>query len=103
MSNIEPTIRLEQGDCFTHVNMGYTNDALNAMAQRAAEHIEDELAQQLLARLGYVKVVRCKDCRRASIGDARTDLGEPVMCRRVNWPVNPDGFCAWGKRKEVAE
>lgn len=46
-------------------------------------------------------IVRCKDCRRASVGTARTDLGEPVLCHRTGSYVRPDGYCAWGVSKEV--
>ena len=60
MSDTGPQFTLEQDGVFTRVNMGYTNDALDAMAQHAAERIEDELAQQLLARLGYVRLPQRK-------------------------------------------
>lgn len=50
------------------------------------------------------EIVRCRDCGRAY------RRGGGVYCSRVlQWgsndrpaplPVNPDGFCAWGERKE---
>lgn len=109
MSDTRPQFTLEQDGMFTRVNMGYTNDALDAMAQRVAERIEDELAQQLLARLGYVKPVRCRDCkhRHRARSWAGTDEDEcwlhasPETGALGKVLTDPDGFCAWGKRKEV--
>lgn len=44
------------------------------------------------------EIVRCRDCvfHNNHYGDE---------CERVydDFDVNPDGFCAWGKRKEVGE
>ena len=104
MSDTGPQFTLEQDGVFTRVNMGYTNDALDAMAQHAAERIEDELAQQLLARLGYVKPVRCRDCKCFSVDKSDHEYRSDCWCSR--WytdMVEPDGFCAWGKRKKVVE
>lgn len=101
MSNTKPQFTLEQDGVFTRVTMEYTPDALDAMAQRAAERIEDELAQQLLARLGYVKPVRCRDCGRFSVDQSDHEYRSGWWCSR--WctdMVEPDGFCAWGKRRE---
>ena len=39
------------------------------------------------------EIVRCRDCERFD--------GEHEGCRRFSHYVDPDGFCAWGKRKEV--
>lgn len=101
MSGVDPKITLHQDGPFCYrAQMEYTADTLDEMAHRAAERIEDELVQQILARLGYVKPVRCIECRRASIGSARPDLGDPVLCHRSDWYVRPDGYCAWGVRKE---
>ena len=47
------------------------------------------------------EIVRCRDCKRAFIGDARPDIGEPVLCHRTGWQVRPDGFCAWGVRVDA--
>lgn len=114
MSNTEPQFTLKQDGVFTRVNMGYTNDALDAMARRAAERIEDELAQQLLARLGYVKPVRCRDCKHSHITmDGKhckwCDLlathdpdgyGDPPNGYDPEPYFDADFFCAWGERKE---
>ena len=106
MIGVEPSIELEQGDDFVRATMEYGPDALDEMARRAAERIEDELVQQILARLGYVKPVRCRDCEHYSDHEwvLITDVcdvchfwhGKPTK-------VAPDGYCAWGVRREEHE
>lgn len=104
MSGVDPEITLHQDGPFCYrAQMEYTADTLDAMARRAAERIEDELAQQLLARLGYVKVVRCGECRWATIDQTEHEYREPLWCHRFNTDVKPDAFCACGVRKEETE
>ena len=43
-------------------------------------------------------IVRCRDCERY---EWRKHLGRSYC--RGEFPTEPDGFCAWAKRKEVAE
>lgn len=64
--------------------------------QRVLDKVEHQLAEY-----GYVKVVRCRDCRAMRVKYGNTGIecwmnGEPFT-------VEPDGFCAWAKRKEVGE
>ena len=65
-------------------------------AKRIQERVDGialDKAAGTLAKYGYVKVVRCRDCERFD--------GEHEGCRRFSHYVEPDGFCAWGERKEV--
>lgn len=104
MSGVDPEITLHQDGPFCYrAQMEYTNDALDAMAQRAAERIEDELVQQLLARLGYVKVVRCGECKYDAINHTDHDYRETLYCGFHRMDVSPERYCAWGKRKEEHE
>lgn len=109
MSGVDPEITLHQDGPFCYrAQMEYTADVLDAMARRAAERIEDKLVQQTLARLGYVKVVRCRECK--SMHSVRswsgTDEDEcwlhasPETGALGKVPTDPDGYCAWGVRKE---
>ena len=41
------------------------------------------------------EIVRCKDCR-----EYRPELYGHISCELLGRYVEPDGFCAWGKRKE---
>lgn len=103
MSDTRPKLTLKQDGMFTRVEVEYTADTLDAMAQRAAERIEDELVQQILARLGYVKVVRCRDCKRVTIDQGDHGYREPLWCGLFRTDVSLDGYCAWGVRKEETE
>ena len=104
MSGVDPEITLNQdGPLCYSAQMEYTADALDEMARRAAERIEDELVQQILARLGYVKVVRCRECRRVTIDQGDHDYREPLWCGLFRMDVSLDGYCAWGERKEEHE
>ena len=50
-----------------------------------------------------VEVVRCRDCACFSVDDSDHDYRTGWWCKR--WytdMVMPDGFCAWGVRKEDA-
>jgi len=53
------------------------------------------------------EVVRCKDCEHCREHDMRAYSGgcDLFLCHHFStssgagWPVEPDGFCAWGKRR----
>ena len=96
MSNIEPNMQLELGDGFVRATMEYGPDALNEMARR----VGDKLDEQLLARLGYVKPVRCRDCESAADHCEGMDI---YWCEYLSRYVGAGMFCAWGVRKGVTE
>lgn len=56
----------------------------------------DEIAHHL-AEYGYVKVVRCRDCKLWESNDCEWN----PFCNDPDFD-EPDGFCAWGERKEDA-
>lgn len=81
-------------------------DEFNAMdfASKYAERIsrvidEETLAnvEHQLAMYGYVKVVRCRDCKFGVDGGeyCAEDCADSWDWRNVE----PDGFCAWGERR----
>ena len=48
------------------------------------------------------KIVRCRDCRRFGLDNSDHDYRSGWWCHRWNTDmVKPDGFCAWGKRREA--
>lgn len=63
--------------------------------ERVAESIE-------LDDVLFVPVVRCKDCQhyKETDGLRRFNL---AFCKFHSGPCEPDGFCAWGERKESGE
>lgn len=47
------------------------------------------------------EVVRCRDCEHYVADPEPIDPGWPMMCDESGRDMlEPDGFCAWGKRKE---
>lgn len=77
----------------------YPQNVLDEMARR----IGDKLDKEVLARLGYVKAsekglvrpVRCCDCE---MYEYREDANRSYC--RGEYPTEPYGYCAWGKRRE---
>lgn len=66
-------------------------------AKRLQEQVDEmtlDKAADALAKFGYVKVVRCRDCR--------FSLAHGNGCGRNQdiYDAEPDGFCAWAERKE---
>lgn len=66
----------------------------------AVEQVEDRLAE-----LGYVKVVRCRDCEHYRPHEfvLITDIEHVCLFWADGCKVEPDGFCAWAERKEGGE
>ena len=49
----------------------------------------------------HERVVRCRDCKRFSLDNSDHDYRSGWWCHRWDTDmVKPNGFCAWGKRKE---
>lgn len=47
-------------------------------------------------------VVRCCDCTYYEKDPEPIDPGWPMMCERTGADmVEPDGFCAWGERRDA--
>lgn len=47
-------------------------------------------------------IVRCRDCKHYVRDPDPIDLGWPMMCEDTGRDmVEPDGFCAWGERRQV--
>ena len=50
------------------------------------------------------RIVRCRDCKRFKLDDSDHDHRGRWWCKRWGTDaVNPNGFCAWGCRKETDE
>ena len=48
---------------------------------------------------GGEEIVRCRDCVRGEEYAGRLLCHKFSVSDRAGWPVEPDGFCAWGKRR----
>lgn len=48
------------------------------------------------------EIVRCQDCKRFSLDNSDHDYRSGWWCHRWNTDmVKPDGFCAWGERRNA--
>ena len=54
-------------------------------------------------------LVRCRDCKHCREHDMRAYGGDrsQLLCHHFSmssgagWPVEPDGYCAWGERRDA--
>ena len=46
------------------------------------------------------EIVRCRDCSNSSVAGMKTDP-EALHCIVMDGIVAPDGFCAWGVRRDA--
>lgn len=66
--------------------------------QRGVDAAALDKAAGALAEFGYVKVVRCRDCKHCM------SYWQSDYCDYFSHVTNdPDGFCAWGERMGDAE
>ena len=84
-------------------------DEIAAKIQHRVDQAALDRAADTLAMYGYVKVVRCRDCEHAHevdggmydcLGKLTTEWDYYYDEPQQNL-VEPDGFCAWAKRKEA--
>lgn len=73
-----------------------------------AEYVVEEPSDRSASWRVHERIVRCRDCKHtAPYGDGIECLGPLVQTwdyyndEPLDNPVQPDGFCAWGERKEV--
>ena len=73
------------------------------MAEYVCE-LTDKLATDLRARRRE-RIVRCRDCKHAYERGGELDCSHFIQWdyysdQPGHWPVEPDGFCAWGEPRE---
>ena len=73
-----------------------------------AEHIVEEPSDRSASWRVRERIVRCRDCKHGHKGGTLCNLFAswvPIVggdeYEDVPADVEPDGFCAWGERKEV--
>lgn len=63
-----------------------------------AEYVVEEPSSQSASWRVHERIVRCRDCKMC------IEMGRRLYCDLNNggFPeVEPEGYCAWGERKEV--
>lgn len=109
MSEIDPitVYHFDQDKFDVRAELVYPDSVLDEMARR----VGDKLDEEILARLGYVNPVRCKECKSMHSVRSWAGTGEnecwlhasPETGALGKVPTDPDGYCAWGVRKEEHE
>ena len=65
--------------------------------------IEAEDLKVMLEQLGYIKPIRCKDCKHTYLSDNFGITSPWLMCKgRIGntWKCDPEGYCDRAERKE---
>lgn len=85
----EPIIEYREEFNVTDIVRKYAERVACVIDEQTLANVEDQLA-----RYGYVKVVRCIDCR--------FSIAHGNGCGRNQdfYDVEPYGFCKWAERKE---
>ena len=78
------------------LNLLLTIDEIAAKIQHKVDQAALDKAADTLAEFGYVKVVRCRDCKYRYGCLHLVDDGDGDM-RRCH--ATPDGFCSWAERR----
>jgi len=67
-----------------------------------AEYVVEEPSDRSPSWRVHERIVRCRDCERFAVDQSDHEYRSGWWCKRWNTDmVKPDGFCAWGERKEV--
>lgn len=61
---------------------------------------EVRILTDIYKSMDFVQVVRCGDCRYLCDDGSTWGCGWHCSCLCTNDGFPPDGFCAWGERKE---
>lgn len=76
------------------------------MADKYAKRLQERVdgmaldkAADTLERFGYVKVIRCRDCRHYSAKNEECFRFDPFTRSPILVGVDSNGFCAWAERR----
>lgn len=88
----EPIIEYREEFNVTDIARKYAEHVVRVIDEQTLANVENQLAEY-----GYVKVVRCRDCKFRCFDECtRIDEG----FKDYWFAIEPDGFCAWGEREE---
>lgn len=97
------------GGEYEGIQQGYTVECHNCSATTAyfgADNMQEAIeAWNTRAE----PIVRCKDCAKAEYGTNNWTKKKQWRCHkfsmsdRAGFPIEPNGFCAWGERVEGSE
>lgn len=104
LTDVSPIIKVEEFENEFRMTAGYLPSAIDEMARRVNESLDEELMARLAEQHGYVKPVRCRDCKYADlVSDQRYIWKASCLMLRTKhreWIVDPDDHCSWGRMRE---
>ncbi len=66
-----------------------------------AEYVVEEPSDRSASWRVHERIVRCRDCEHFAVDQSDHEYRSGWWCKRWNTDmVKPDGFCAWGERRE---
>lgn len=64
--------------------------------------VEYDTFNGMFTQMRHEEIVRCGDCKRFSLDNSDHDYRSGWWCHRWNTDmVKPDGYCAWGERRDA--
>lgn len=67
-----------------------------------SEYVVEEPSDSSASWRVHESIVRCRDCERFAVDHSDHDYRSGWWCHRWNTDmVKPDGFCAWGERRDA--
>ena len=67
-----------------------------------SEYIIEEPSEHSASWRVHERIVRCRDCRKFHLDNSDHDYRSGWWCDRWDTDmVRPDGFCAWGERRDA--
>ena len=71
------------------------------LGRTMAEYVVEEPSDRSASWRVRERIVRCRDCERFAVDQSDHEYRSGWWCKRWDTDmVKPDGFCAWGERKE---
>ena len=92
----EPIIEHREEFNVTDIARKYAERVARVIDEQTLANVENQLAE-----FGYVKVVRCRDCACLVENDTFYDCNHFNCHLYWNEGQDPDGFCAWGSRRDA--
>lgn len=67
-----------------------------------SEYVVEEPSDSSASWRVHELIVRCRDCERFTVDHSDHDYRSGYLCHRFYTDmVSPDGFCAWGERRDA--
>lgn len=111
LTDVSPIIKVEEFENEFRMTAGYLPSAIDEMAKRVNDRLDEELMARLAEQHGYVKPIRCRDCEYAdpeppSDKRSRKDYQGGYWCEYWSEGIGAfcpaNGYCHAGKPRVKA-